>query len=300
MEFNQAFDPFRALQVSWQAVKKAPLPLLVGGVILMITNGGGGGGGNFGSSFDNRHSIDWDEIAPILIGVGALFCCLAIAFFVVASWVRIGFANTVEEVLRTGNADVGKVFDGKGRLMTMILARLLAGVIVIATVLPYGLVVLVAALATSGFDRNDGVGIVILLGGLALYLPVIFYVALGVGLSEQAVALEGHAPVDSIRRSWELVRGHRWMLLWYSIVLGIFSMLGLCACCIGVFLTGTMAETAKSESYLALIRGKERDSWWITTGASPVAGDAGWGTAPVPVAPPSPPQGWGAPPPPPV
>jgi hypothetical protein len=31
MEFNQAYDPFRALGVSWQLIKKAPLPLLVGG-----------------------------------------------------------------------------------------------------------------------------------------------------------------------------------------------------------------------------------------------------------------------------
>src|SRR5262245_49210776 len=112
MEFNQAYDPFRALQTSWQLIKKAPLPLLVGGGVLVITGGGGGGPGNIGNSFEGKDNADWEAMAPFIIGMAGLFCCLAIAFFVVSSWVRIGFANAVEEVLRTGDSDVGKVFDG--------------------------------------------------------------------------------------------------------------------------------------------------------------------------------------------
>jgi len=292
MDFNVAYDPFRALQTSWQALKKAPLPLIVGGVVLLITQGGGGGGGNFGTSFDRNEEIDWEKIAPLLIGIVGFFCCLGIVFFVISSWVRIGFANTVEEVLRTGDGDVGRVFDGKGRVLSMILARLLAGLIVLASILPFGLVALIAALATDGFDRNEGIGVGILLAGLVLYLPVILYVGLGVALVEQAVALEGLEPVESVRRSWSLVRGHRWMLLWYSIATGIFSAIGICACCIGIFLTGTMTEIAKSESFLALTRGGERDGWWIQTGTPHSSPDPGWGS-------PSPTPGWGAPPPPP-
>ena len=63
MEFNEAYDPFRALQTSWRAIKQAPLPLIIGGVVLMITGGGGGGGGNFGSSFDGQRDVDWDVVA---------------------------------------------------------------------------------------------------------------------------------------------------------------------------------------------------------------------------------------------
>src|SRR5262245_13246708 len=188
MEFNQAYDPFRALQTSWQALKKAPLPLSVGGVVLIITEGGGGGGGNVGSSFKGDHGTDWNAVAPIVIGIVGLFCCLGIVFFVISSWVRIGFANTVEEVLRTGDGDVGRVFDGKGRLWPMILARLLSGVILVATMLPYGLVVLVAAVATDGFERNEGIGIAIMIAGAVLYVPVVAYVALGIFLVDQVVA----------------------------------------------------------------------------------------------------------------
>lgn len=297
MEFNQAYDPFRALQTSWQALKKAPLPLMIGGVVLLITGGGGGGGGgNIGKSFEGNEDVNWDVLAPLLVGFLGLFCCLGIVFFVISSWVRIGFANAVEEVLRTGDADVGRVFDGRGRLGSMILARLLAGLIQVASVLPYGLVVLIAALATEGFERDEELGAAILVAGAVLYLPVIIYVGLGVGLTDQVVALEGLQPVDSIRRSWSLVKGHRWMLFWYSIVTAIFAFIGICACCIGVFLTGTMAEIAKSESFLAYTRGRERDGWWITTGSAPARAEPAWGS---PTQLPSKPVGWGAPPPPP-
>jgi len=298
MEFNQAYDPFRALQTSWQALKKAPLPLIIGGVVLLITGGGGGGGGNIGSSFEGKEDVNWDVMAPLILGFVGLFCCLGIVFFVISSWVRIGFANAVEEVLRTGDSDVGKVFDGRGRLGSMILARLLAGVIVVASILPYGLVLLIAVLATEGFHRDEELGAGILVAGLIPCLPIIVYVGLGVALTDQVVALEGLQPVDSVRRSWSLVKGHRWMLLWYSIVTGFFAIIGICACCIGVFLTGTMTEIAKSESFLALTRGKERDGWWITTGSAPASSgtESGWGS---PAELPGKPVGWGAPPPPP-
>ena len=179
----------------------------------------------------------------------------------------------------------------------MILSRLLCGLIFIATMLPLGLVVLFAALASSGFHQNEGVAWAIGIVGVLLWLPIFFYVWLGLLLADQAVALEGLQPVDSIRRSWSLVRGHRWMLLWYSIVTGLFAAVGLCACCIGIFLTGSMTEVAKSESFLALTRGGERGGWWIQTGSAPEGGDSGWGA---PASLPSQPVGWGAPPPPPA
>ena len=300
MEFNQAYDPIRALQTSWQLIRQSPLPLIIGGVVLVITDGnGGGGGGNFGNIFDGRGGArdpDWDVIAPMLIGVIGFACCLGIAFFVISSWVRIGFANSVEEVLRTGQGDVGRVFEGKGRIVSMLLARLLAGLILVVAALPYLLVVLVAAMATAGFDQNWEIGFAILVAGAIVYLPVWVYVRLGLLLVPQAVALEGLQPVDSLRRSWSLVSGHRWMLLWYSILTWIWYAIGFCACCVGIFLTGTMTEAAKTESYLALTRGGERKDWWIETGSAPTSSDPGWGS---PTQLPEKPVGWGAPPPPP-
>jgi hypothetical protein len=281
MQFNEAYDPIRALQSSWALLKQAPLPLLVGGGILVITGGGDGGssGSNFGNSWSEEEGFDLDKVAPLFLGVLGLVCCLGLFTFLISSWVRIGFANTVEEVLRTGRGEIGGVFDGRGRLGDMLLARLLCIAISIAAILPYGMVILGAVLISKGFERYQEIAAGLLVVAFLLWLPVILYVVLGVSLADQAVALEGRKPVDSVRRSWSLVQGHRWMLLWYMLASAIFSTLGLCLCCIGIFLTGAMAEIAKSESFLALTRGDERSSWWIQTGRAPPTSDPGWGSS---------------------
>ena len=120
-----------------------------------------------------------------------------------------------------------------------------------------------------------------------LYLPVIVYVGLGLSLVKQAVAYEGLRPTQAIRRSWDLVAGQRWMLFLYLIVLGLFTLLGVCLCCVGyLLLTGPLTLIAQHESYLALTRGAERPSWWIETRNVIQPGAGSWG----PGAPPAPPR----------
>jgi hypothetical protein len=288
MEFNQAFDPIRALQSAWKALAQAPLPLIVGGVLLMLTEGGGGGGGNFVQIHDHHGGGSWSEIAPWILPLIGVCACVGIALFLFSSWIQVGFANSVESVLRTGHADVGQVFDAKGRFGSMVLSRILCVLVGIACVLPFLLLVIAIGILTKGFERHEGL-ILLLIPGLVVWLPIVLYVVLGISLADQAVALEGAQPVESLKRSWSLVHGHRWMLLLYLIVGGLFSMLGFCLCCIGVFLTGTLFHVARSESYLALVRGQERATWWIEKGsAHPITPPEGWGTPPAPPTPPAP------------
>ena len=94
MEFNEAYDPIRALKSSWQLLKQAPLPLIVGGVVLVITGGGGGGGGNFGnpSGGQRGEDLDWQVVAPILIGVvGGLLAYGLIGVFLGPVVISLGY-----------------------------------------------------------------------------------------------------------------------------------------------------------------------------------------------------------------
>ena len=287
MEFNRAYDPIRALQTAWKALNRSPLPLLVGGVLLTLTDGGGGSGGGSWDDGHHRGGADWDDIWPILIPVVGICCCLGIAVFLFASWVRVGFANTVESVLKTGQATVGQVFQSKGRFGNIVLARILVILIHIAVWIPFLAAFGVLLAITEGFESNEELGFLLIPAGL-ITLPVWIYVWLGLSLVDQAAALEGLPPAECLKRSWSLVSGHRWMLLLYSIVGGIFSMLGLCLCCIGVFLTNTLFEVAKSESYLALVRGDDRATWWVEGFSPPQPAPVGWGAPPSPPPPSAP------------
>ena len=288
MEFARAFDPFRALQTSWTAVKQAPVPLLLGGMLLAFTGGGGGVGVPIDPSRGGR-DVDVEAFLPLLLGAIGFGCCLAIAFFLFSSWIAIGFQRVVLDVLRTGRGDPGTVFDARGRFWDMVLARLFAGLIQLAAFLPFAVVLggVAWALSERAIDDEVAIAAFVVVGLLAAIVSI--YVGLGVSMTAQAVALEDLSPADALRRSWSIARGHRWRLLLYWIVVGLFALLGLCACCIGVLFTAALARIAATESFLALTRGAERPTWWIETGVVAPAGGperpGDWG-APPPITPP--------------
>jgi hypothetical protein len=225
------------------------MPLLVGGVLILLTSGHGGP--HFGFVFHDGHpEWSWRELEPIVFPLIGICGCVSIGFFLLSSWLRVGFANAVEEIERSGHGKVDTVFQSKGRFGSMVLARILVGLVYLATAIPMIAAFFVLLALTRGFHRHEGLGLLLIPAGLIWLVPAV-YVWLGVALTDQAVALEGHPPVEALKRSWSLVSGHRLMLLLFCIVNWIFGALGFCLCCIGVFLTGTLALAARSDAYLA-------------------------------------------------
>ena len=100
--------------------------------------------------------------------------------------------------------------------------------------------------------------------GLVLWLPFFIYVALGLSLIPLAVAVERMTPIAAFSRSWELVRGNRMQLFVFYLVTGIFTLLGLLACCIGVLFTGALAQAATVDAYLRLVRASEDQAGWLS------------------------------------
>src|SRR5580765_7418736 len=116
MEFNRAYDPIRALQSSWMALSRSPLPLMVGGVLLTIFDGNGGGSAPI--RIEHHHHVrtlhDAVEVVQPMLPLFGICCCFGIALFLFGSWIRVGFANTVESVQKRGRATVGQLFESKG------------------------------------------------------------------------------------------------------------------------------------------------------------------------------------------
>jgi hypothetical protein len=290
MEFNVAFDPFRAIRASWAAVKQAPLPLLLGGILLVMTTSHGGG-----VPFRNRWDFDRGEMSelekllPVFLGLGALVCCIGLACFLFSSWLEVGFQNTVRRALETGEADAGELFDARGRFWDMVLVRILALLATFASALPMLLVAAAIGFVAQRRGHDLGPAWVIAIPVILVLILPVAYVLLGLSLVTQAVALEGKTPLEAMRRSWSLVAGHRLWLLLYWLVLGVLMLSGLCACCVGVLVTGSLARIAAIDSYLALTRGTERPGWWIETRQTTARPVESWGTSTPPPPPPAPP-----------
>lgn len=264
MSFANAYDPIRALQSAWKLIGRSPLPLLVGGVLLVVTGGVRSGG----TRVLEVHEMDFGVAAALQ----ALMCCgcgFGLVAFLANCWLSIGFANAVEETARTGNGDLGTVFEPKGRLVAMVLARILVFLAQLAAAIPFAVLGIGAAVSIEELrwaEELVGIGTVF---GVLLYLPVFVYVCLGLSLVAPAVALEGREPSDAVRRSWDLARGNRLRLLVYFLVMTIVAFLGFCLCIIGVFFTATLANAAQFESFLRATRGDEFAGWWVERGDVP-------------------------------
>lgn len=251
MSFSEAYDPFRALGEAWKLLRKAPLVLLLGGLLLWFTDSGGSAGiGNF--TEESGRFEAW-KVALIALVVGVV-CVFMLALFLFNSWMRLGFASTVEKQFEGQPVDVGDLFRGRGSFVAMALARLLTFVIFVVAALPAVAVVALAGFADSELDLGEvPLGIAAALALLA-YVPVLFYVGIGICLISEAVAIERMQPMEALSRSWSLARGQRLRLLLYGFVMMVVALSGVCLCCVGLLGTYTWTETAKLESYLQLVR----------------------------------------------
>ena len=76
-------------------------------------------------------------------------------------------------------------------------------------------------------------GIIVALGTCAFVLPGIF---LGIRLwYAPLLATQGASFSEAFSRSWELTRGHFWELLLMGLTMIGIGILGLCACCVGIY-----------------------------------------------------------------
>lgn len=275
MHFNEAFDPFRALRSTWRILKTAPGAVLVGGLLLWICDEGALW---VEARFEFPHDVQFDFTTPesareglstildhwaplVAGGFGLFIAALAIAAFLFGSLVHVGYAAAVERALTQHEDDLGDLFEARGRWGSMVLVRLL-GLLVKALIALPGLA-LAAFAAVAAIASTEQSGFALLAAGLVLfaYLPVAVYLWLGFALAPLAVAVEGLGPTEALGRSWQLVRGHRWTLFLYLLVLRLAGLLLLCCCCV-LFFGGTILEqTSLVDSYLRLIKSGEPETW---------------------------------------
>ena len=257
---STAFSPGRAVSHGFAALKRQPVGLLVGAFLLGVPNGGGGGGGGGNSSSNfGGGSMSEEEmmaLAAIVLVVAGIGCCLGFAFWLFRSWLQPGYFRLHRELFVQGTASMGPLFSGGDAFKRMALWKLLKGMImtttVVMTALPGGAITAAALAVEREQLAFIGMGVM-----AVLIFPVTLYVGLGLSLGDHAVALDDAGPMDAMRTSWGLASGSRFALLFYYIATGFFSMLGILACCVGVFATTAIVDAGTTEAYLLATR----DDW---------------------------------------
>lgn len=93
-------------------------------------------------------------------------------------------------------------------------------------------------------------GLATLAGLILLVIPGI-YLALRFSMARFAV-LEGARPVESLRKSTHITRGHRWHLLGFFLVLALLNIVGAILLLVGLLITLPVSAFAYAHVYLKL------------------------------------------------
>ncbi len=116
---------------------------------------------------------------------------------------------------------------GLQRVLSIMGANLLVTVIISGVTLLWAAALLLGALSLIG-TGGAAAGIAVLCGALLALPFVLFfvlYLALALSLYAPSVMMEGKHAVDSLGRSWNLTRGHKWSIFGAGLVLGILAAL---------------------------------------------------------------------------
>ena len=251
LEFGKAFEVRQAFSKGWEAVKKAPLPLLVGGLIMNVTEGGNGGGGNESGESDSvlgvvdtTSALAIGTESAVILGVVAIAIIIVFAFFLARCFVHGGYLRLQRQVLKEGSAPFGVLFSGGDFFVSMILYKLVVLCVWLAVLLAVGIP---AGLVGFVVGTTAGLGVGVLLG-----LPVAIWLGLGLTMGEHSMVFEGKAPVDALKRSLELANGNRMTIFIYSfatLIVMIVSLLGLLLLCVGVLVTTSAARSMVEVGY---------------------------------------------------
>ncbi|MBX3216411.1 MAG: hypothetical protein KF850_30515 [Labilithrix sp.] len=196
----------------------------------------------------------------------ALHLPLSVVGWLVAEFLTAGFTRAAMRALRTNDASFGDFFAAGARFVAFVGMSLLRTV---ATALASLVFVVAVALVAAKV-----VSPLVVLPAFLFLVPGVI-VALGLSIAPFYVIDQNLGAVASLQASWGATRGHKGHLFALMLVEVGVILLGMAACCLGIFAAVPVMLLARAIVYMRLS-----------------------GTAPIPAAPPgpyAPPPGHGGP-----
>lgn len=149
--------------------------------------------------------------------INVLNTLISVAGAIVGFLIAAGLIKMAIHHVRSGQADIAKLFD----ITDVIAPIIIAGIVVtLATILGFVLLIIPGVIIALGFS---------------MYTPII--------VDQKASAIE------AIKRSWETCKPHLGALFLLYLVLGLLNIAGACACGLGLFITFPLTQIAIALTY---------------------------------------------------
>ncbi|MCB9780763.1 MAG: hypothetical protein H6742_19500 [Alphaproteobacteria bacterium] len=258
MDFDAAFDPFRALRHGMEAFKREPAPVIAAGFLMFLLDACQGQG-NRVQNPPQGTGMD-EEMAMVFLAIACFACGLGLVVFAIKAFVEPGAWRVGARMTQDGTSGMDVLFSGKDAWLPMLGYKLLMGVILL------GVFVVSAApggglLALGALPAMDGGGepnVPLLAAGVFLIaliaLPVTIYVTLGLQLGNLAISLDGVGTMEALDRSWTMAKGNRFRLFWFNLVHSFVGFAGFMLCCVGAIPARGLIICSTANAYLMFTR----------------------------------------------
>ena len=226
------------LQFGWNCVKKQPIVV----AIFLVAQIGMQAVSQGGSVIQTVLGMGGDRDLAI---IGNLIYLLAIVVNIfVSAWFMVGMTRVQLRVASGGDADFADLFNAGGHYWRALGATLLYYLMI---GIPAGLAVgLAAGLAVN---LETPIPFFVVIPPLFVYVTV-----LGLGLLFYLFLLidQNCGPVESLRQSWKLTKGHKGKLFVFLLISTALNLLGVLVCCVGVLVTMSITLLGLGWIYLNL------------------------------------------------
>jgi len=125
----------------------------------------------------------------------------------------------------------------------------LSFVIVLGTMIP-GIVI--AVVVTSTVPYSDGAMLALVGVELLCVCPAVYVIVRATCFNVFLILDRGVSPVEAIKGSWQLSRGHFWGLFGVSLLLGLLLLIGFLLCGVGILFTGPLVMLTSTAGYLLI------------------------------------------------
>lgn len=163
-------------------------------------------------------------------------------------WLGLGVFQYMLKIARGQAAEFTDIFTG----LRFIVPAALGGLLLLLIGLAIILVCFGPAGLTYLLTKEEQISLIVAGVGLVVYLPIGFFLFYSVLQYQSLIIDRGLGPIESIKKSYEIMSGNRLMFFVLSLLLGIVNLLGCVACGFGLFFTMGFYQLAHAVAYLAI------------------------------------------------
>jgi hypothetical protein len=221
------------------------------------------------SRWFNYATAHWSSVLGASIGFSLILGMIQVALgfipfvspiiaLLIMPSLQAGYVIVYLAQLKGKRWEFGDFFGGFQWWGAILANQLLLALMVLPCVVPFLVMMIALMVARAPGMRGGGAEAVlfVMIPLLLVGVGAAIYVSVRVSFFSQMLIIDrNYGPIEAIKGSWRLTRGHFWSLFGVAFLLGLINLGGLVACFIGVLFTTPLTGLVPVAGYL-LIAGR--------------------------------------------